>query len=448
MFMVRRVLIALAAVVAAAPAPAAAPVSFSRDIAPILARKCVTCHNAEKAKGKYRLDTFEWLLKPGASKAAPVTAGQPTKSELFRLLTLKDEDERMPQKDDPLPPGQIALIERWISEGAKFDGAERTAALATLLAAQPQPEPPAAYPRPVPVHALAFSPDGRELAAGGYHEVTIWDAESGRLLRRLRNVAERVHALAWRPDGRQLVVAGGSPGRFGEVKLFDPAEGKLLQRLAALSDVALAAAFSPDGKRLAVGGADNAIHLFDAASGRRERALEAHADWVMDVAFNADGTRLVSASRDRSARVFNPADGDLIAAHLDAESAVFSAVAGEGELVCGAGRDRKIFIWGEKNAKKAGELGGFGKDILRLIVDGDRLFSACADGRVREHSLKGKSLVRAFEADGPVYALAWHGESGRLAAAGHTGAVHVWKAADGALVTRFTAAPGLRAARP
>lgn len=446
--MVRCVFTALAALMVVAPAQAAAPVSFARDIAPILARKCVTCHNAEKAKGKYRLDTFEWLLRPGASKEPPVTAGQPAKSELLRLLTLKDEDERMPQKDDPLPPGQVTLIERWIAEGATFDGADRTVAVAALIAAQPQPEPPAAYPRPVPVHALAFSPDGRELAAGGYHEVTIWDAESGRLLRRLRNVAERVHALAYRPDGKQLVVAGGSPGRFGEVKLFDPAEGKLLKSLSALSDVALAAAFSPEGKRLAVGGADNAIRLFDAGTGRPERVLEAHADWVMDVAFSGDGTRLISASRDRSVRVFNPADGDLLAAHLDSEAAVLGAVAGEGDLVYGAGRDRKVFIWGEKNAKKPGELTGFGKDVVRLVIDGDRLFSACADGRVREHSLKEKTLVRTLETRAPVHALAWHPASGRLAAAGHDGTVHVWKAGDGALVRRFTAAPGLRAAAP
>ena len=45
------------------------PVSFVREIAPILRDKCLTCHGPEKAKGEYRLDTFELLQKPGASKA-------------------------------------------------------------------------------------------------------------------------------------------------------------------------------------------------------------------------------------------------------------------------------------------------------------------------------------------------------------------------------------------
>src|SRR5688572_10971403 len=42
-----------------------APVSFSRDLAPILADKCLTCHHEKKAKGRYRVDTFEQLFKAG-----------------------------------------------------------------------------------------------------------------------------------------------------------------------------------------------------------------------------------------------------------------------------------------------------------------------------------------------------------------------------------------------
>src|SRR5688500_12819933 len=101
---------------------AAEPVSFTRDIAPVLREKCLTCHGAEKAKGNYRLDTFELLNKPGSSKTAPIAPGKPSQSHLYELLTASDEDDRMPQKDEPLPKAQIAMIERWIREGAEFDG--------------------------------------------------------------------------------------------------------------------------------------------------------------------------------------------------------------------------------------------------------------------------------------------------------------------------------------
>ena len=94
--------IAVAAPVIARAADA--PVSFKRDVAPILIKQCQGCHNAEKNKAQFRVDTFERLMRPGKSKDAPIKAGHPKDSPLYRLITTADEDERMPQKADPCPP--------------------------------------------------------------------------------------------------------------------------------------------------------------------------------------------------------------------------------------------------------------------------------------------------------------------------------------------------------
>src|SRR5436309_2566757 len=93
-----------------------APPSFRKDIAPILQQKCVTCHGPEKSKGGFQLHTFAALLNGGESKEPSITPGQPDRSKLYLLLIAKDPEDRMPQKDDPLPPAQIAIIERWIQE--------------------------------------------------------------------------------------------------------------------------------------------------------------------------------------------------------------------------------------------------------------------------------------------------------------------------------------------
>src|SRR5207247_234661 len=116
----------LAAVAVALPAEEkrttgdSASVSFSKEIAPILVKKCVTCHGPEKSKGGFRLDTFEFLMKGGESKSPAVSPGKPDQSKVYELITARDEDDRMPQKDDPLPAAQVALIERWIKQEAKF----------------------------------------------------------------------------------------------------------------------------------------------------------------------------------------------------------------------------------------------------------------------------------------------------------------------------------------
>src|SRR5690349_20093205 len=122
-----------------------AAVSFTNDIAPIFAQKCIACHGERRAKGNFQLDTFQALTK-GAKGEAVLVAGKPDDSELLKLLITKDEDNRMPQNDDPLPAAQIALIKQWIQEGAKFDRPDKEASIKTMVAATNFPDPPTAYP--------------------------------------------------------------------------------------------------------------------------------------------------------------------------------------------------------------------------------------------------------------------------------------------------------------
>ena len=124
----------------AAPEPA---VSFLRDVAPILRERCTGCHDGRKAKGKYRLDSFDWLRKPGSSGESPVVPGDPAKSPLHRLLLAPDPDDRMPKDADPLPAAQIDRIARWIREGAAFDGPDPKASLDSLRGPLVHPAPPA-----------------------------------------------------------------------------------------------------------------------------------------------------------------------------------------------------------------------------------------------------------------------------------------------------------------
>ena len=89
---------------------------------------------------------------------------------------------------------------------------------------------PEVYPVTVPITALAFSPDGNEVAASGYHEINFWKAADGDARRAASaGLAERVYDIAYSPDGKWLATASGDPGQFGVVKLWIAEPGRRRQ---------------------------------------------------------------------------------------------------------------------------------------------------------------------------------------------------------------------------
>src|SRR5207237_4893300 len=124
------------------------------------------------------------------------------------------------------------------------------------------------------VNAVALSSNGTLLATGssdgrfavrvlkagasalGPGAVRLWDARTGRLLRRLGDPAEQVMAVAVAPDGRRVAGGGATLGGTGVVRVWDAATGALVWSKEDHAAEVLAAAYAPDGSSLATAGAD------------------------------------------------------------------------------------------------------------------------------------------------------------------------------------------------
>lgn len=116
---------------AAAPMPAAPmvqiatgkeTVSFAKDIAPVLSQSCMGCHGTMQPRENFSVNTFETLLK-GGDAGVNILAGNPAGSLLIKKLKGTAADGgRMPLNQPPLADAVIAKVEKWIEEGAKFDG--------------------------------------------------------------------------------------------------------------------------------------------------------------------------------------------------------------------------------------------------------------------------------------------------------------------------------------
>jgi hypothetical protein len=94
-------------------------VDFARDVRPIFASRCLRCHGSKKQEGGLRLDLKAAALRGGDS--GPILRpGKSDKSTLVERLTATDETSRMPQGGKPLTSEQIALVKRWIDQGASW----------------------------------------------------------------------------------------------------------------------------------------------------------------------------------------------------------------------------------------------------------------------------------------------------------------------------------------
>ena len=87
----------------------------------IFEENCVSCHGAERQKGKFRMDTLAAVLKGGSSGKPALVKGSADQSLIYKLITLHDDD-RMPSEGDPLTKEQQALVKNWIDAGASWEG--------------------------------------------------------------------------------------------------------------------------------------------------------------------------------------------------------------------------------------------------------------------------------------------------------------------------------------
>ncbi|HEY8506288.1 MAG TPA: hypothetical protein VIL46_17000, partial [Gemmataceae bacterium] len=303
-----------------------------------------------------------------------------------------------------------------------------------------------------PVTALAYSPDGRLLAAGTYQGVALIDPARGEVVGELTGLTRQVTAVAFDPGGKRLAVAAGEPGQAGELRLFAvPAKGppgdKPLHTIPAHEDLIYSLAFSPDGKLLATAGYDRVIKLWDVEAGKEVRALKDHSDTVYGLAFHPQGKLLASASADRAVKVWDVSTGRRLYTLDDPTDWVYAvAWSPDGKHLAAAGVDKSVRVW------KAGADGGtlahsvFAHDgaVLRLIYSGDgkTLYSAGEDRVVKVWDTARMAERRALPAQpDAVLALALRPDGKQLALGRYDGVAVALDAATGSQTARLLPSP-------
>jgi WD40 repeat protein len=362
---------------------AASTPNFSRDVIPILQKNCTGCHSSTAHKSGLILDSYEALMKGGRHGQAVV----PNDAKASRLVAMLEGklDPRMPLDNDPLKVSEISIIKSWIDGGAVGPGLNETVR-PPATSATPNIRPAVSVVSPVA--SVKFSPDGSVLAVGGYREVRLIDAASGKVQATLSGHADFVRSIAFSPDGKMIAAAGGEPQIGGEIKIWDVDTHLLLRTMRGHKDCIYSVAWSPDGRLLASGSYDKMVKMWDAATGKEVRNLQDHIDAVFAVGFSPDGKRLASASQDRTVKIWDVASGRRLYTLSDASDGLTSvAFSPAGDQVAAVGYDKTIYIWrqGQDDGHLTQSLIADEDSLLALVWsrDGTTIVTASSDGSIR-----------------------------------------------------------------
>jgi WD40 repeat protein len=300
------------------------------------------------------------------------------------------------------------------------------------------------------VRSLGFFPDGKTLLSADWHAVHVWDAATGRLLRRFGDARGRQFmSSAFSLDGSMAALTMDD----GEISIWDARTGQRVRqfRVGRFPSVI----FSPDSKILAVhdlgAGDHEALRLWDATSGTELHELRGHQDKIHQVVFSQDGKTLISTGDDKTIRFWDVATGKE-SRKLDCAVPVLRmAVSPDGRtlaLVYGKKSEHKtpqttiiawasspeVFLWDVTTGKETRCLKGHAENGVACLVfapDSETLwtsdFRAVRSWNVRTGEQLGKlPLENAF-----VSVMAFTPDGKTLATGGGDQVIRLWDAKEG-----------------
>jgi WD40 repeat protein len=283
-----------------------------------------------------------------------------------------------------------------------------------------------------------WSPDGARLASASGGGAVILDAATGKRLYSFPIQFSDQTSVAWSPDGKQLVLAGGD-ANFGSMKVVDSSTGKLLGEFQGHTTYVMKVAWSPDGATVVSSSSDGTLGIWDAKTRQRQQTLTGYYQRLSQAAWSADSTLLAYATDNGTVTVWDVQAGTLLRSFES--SSGMAAWAPGGNMLAIGGKSGGITLWDMATGVPA-DLGlhGHANDVLNNLAwspNGKRI--AIVTKEDFDHwwlaVLDAKTGEELFQIESPpAMHVAWSPDSSLLAAKepNHAkGAVVVWDAATG-----------------
>jgi WD40 repeat protein len=296
----------------------------------------------------------------------------------------------------------------------------------------------------VSVNAVVFSPDGKTLAsAWADATVRLWDVVSGEehaaLLRH-----HWVNAVAFSPDGKTLVSSSDD----GTVRLWDVAAAGIEKATFRPAPGVRSVAISPDGQTLA-SASGRVVRLLEVDTGKERVTLKGHSGVVYSVAFSPDGKTLASGADDPLVKLWDVATGKERAALRGHKEVRCVAFRPDGHVLVAADKEGVARLWPMAPGPLYAALQGHKSRVNCVAFSPDgRLLASVGnnvDPTVRLWDVVTGQQRQALEGHGDaVEAIAFSPDGDTLASAGEDGRVRLWELSTGQVRTVLPGRVGLR----
>ncbi|MDZ4403286.1 WD40 repeat domain-containing protein [Prosthecobacter sp.] len=292
----------------------------------------------------------------------------------------------------------------------------------------------------VPVTALTFTPDGKQLVYNTAFGLVIRDLDDKAMPKSLLELDwPKITAAAFDPSGRWLAVAGGVPGEKGSVLLFDWQTKRIAARWEEAADLITAVAWTHAGGKLAAACHDQSVRVFVVGKDTpltQPMTLSDHTRPVFAVAFSPDDKLLVSAGADRTLKIWDTATDKLertLAHHTDAVHCLAFRPQHTGNYCASGGADQTVRVWQPAIGRMVRIVRHHDGAVFALAwhPQGDHLFSAGQEGLVRIIDADSDRVLHSWQASQDwIYRLAISADGNHLVTGAWNGDVKVWNLAE------------------
>ncbi len=280
--------------------------------------------------------------------------------------------------------------------------------------------------------AVAFSPNGRYLAAGDDDGLLlVRDALNWQILQRFQGHIAQITDIAWSPDSERLATSS----RDGSVRLWQRESGGGLGSLRGHRGAVRGVAWDVLGEELFSCGDDGAIHLWQAHSGVLVRTFRGHEGPIHSLDYDPNRNRIVSASSDRTVRVWDVAAGSSRILRGHESSVLEVAFDPSGERVLSGDAEGTVYVWDAEGDLATTELRQHRGAVTALSFSpgGQRLVSAGQDEElVLWDALTCEPLKRLREHTGIVNSAVFTPDGRGILSGSHDLTAVLWDAETGA----------------